>query len=237
VKILALITARGGSKRLPGKNIKPLGGLPLIAWSIRAARDSGCCADVLVSTDDHQIAKVARDYGASVPWLRPAELATDVTGSVEVALHALKMWQEQHGPADALLLLQPTSPFRAADAIGGAIRLFEEGGGSHPVVSVSPARSHPAWCFRIGDHAIEPFLGWDEVNRRSQDMEPAWTLNGSLYLISARQLRDERRFLTPTTWAFQMERPEDSIDIDTMADWEEAERVLTARRIMELPRP
>ena len=113
MKILALIPARGSSKRLPGKNTKLLGGLPLIVWTIRAAKESGCCTQVMVSTDDPEIAAVARDFGAEVPWLRPPELATDTASSVDVALHAIANCGAGSHTIDGLLLLQPTSPFRS----------------------------------------------------------------------------------------------------------------------------
>lgn len=100
MNILALIPARGGSKRLPGKNIKLLGGLPLIAWTIRAAWKSTCCTDVLVSTDDESIAGVAREYGASVPWLRPSCLSTDTASSVDVAIHAVDAYESINGEVD-----------------------------------------------------------------------------------------------------------------------------------------
>lgn len=223
MKILALIPARGGSKRLPGKNIKPLGGQPLIAWTIRAAFDSGVCSAVRVSTDDEAIATVARAYGADVPSLRPAELATDTAGSVDVALHALETYEAEHGQVDGLLLLQPTSPFRTAQTIRRGVALFAETGGRQAVVSVSPAASHPAWCFRTTPGSMSPFLGWDAIGRRSQDLEPAWALNGAFYLISPERLRVRRSFLSPDTRPFVMDEAREAIDIDTPSDWVVAE--------------
>ena len=112
MKVLALIPARGGSKRVPGKNVRDLAGKPLIIWTLDAVRGVEGIVDVLVSTDDPGIAAVASSAGARVPWLRPAHLATDIAGSVDVALHALDWFEMQHGTVDALLLLQPTSPLR-----------------------------------------------------------------------------------------------------------------------------
>ena len=229
MKILALIPARGGSKRLPGKNIRLLGGRPLIGWTIGAARDSGVCSAIIVSTDDEGIAQVARAQGADVPGLRPAELASDTAGSVEVALHALEQHEKEHGPVDGLLLLQPTSPFRTADTIRAAVQKFIESAGQHPVVSVSPAASHPAWCFRTTEHGMEPFLGWKSLNKRSQDLEPAFVLNGAIYLIAPDRLRKESSFLTADTQPLIMKDPGEQIDIDTLADWEIAESTLARR--------
>lgn len=231
MKILALIPARGGSKRVPGKNIKPLGGLPLIAWTIRAACDSGSCGEPLVSTDDPEIAEVARLHGAQVPWLRSAELSSDIAGSVEVALDALDRHEAEAGAIDGLLLLQPTSPFRSAATIQSAIMLFQKHSGARPVVSVSKASAHPAWCFRVSDNDMTPFLGGDIRPQRSQDLEPAWMLNGGVYLIAPKRLRQERRFLTPDTLALRVEDESESIDIDTPADWLMAEALLRLRSL------
>lgn len=227
MKILALIPARGGSKRLPGKNIRLLGGRPLIGWTIAAAQDSGVCSYIIVSTDDEGIAQVARTQGADVPGLRPAELASDTTGSVEVALHALEHHEQEHGPIDGLLLLQPTSPFRTADTIRTAVQKFIGTAGEHPVVSVSPAASHPAWCFRTTEHGMEPFLGWEALSKRSQDLEPALVLNGAIYLIAPDRLRKESSFLTKDTQPLIMKNDLEEIDIDTLADWEKAEAALS----------
>lgn len=227
MKILALIPARGGSKRLPGKNIRSLGGRPLIGWTIAAARDSGVCSYIIVSTDDEGIAQVARTQGADVPGLRPAELASDTAGSVEVALHALELHEQEHGPIDGLLLLQPTSPFRTADTIRTAVQKFIVTAGEHPVVSVSPAASHPAWCFRTTEYGMEPFLGWEALNKRSQDLEPALVLNGAIYLIAPDRLRKESSFLTKDTLPLIMKNDLEEIDIDTLADWEKAEAALS----------
>jgi len=225
MKLLALIPARGGSKRVPGKNIKPLGGLPLIAWTIRAARESGVFADVLVSTDDPAIADVARQHGASVPWLRPAELATDTAGSTEVISHAVTCYEAQHGPVDAVMLLQPTSPFRRAESIRQAAALFAESAPEQhrSVVSVSPVAQHPAWCFRLGEAGMEPFLGWDALRLRSQDLAPAFALNGAIYLAPAALARAGQSFLQPGMKPFVMDDAEECLDIDTPEDWHAAE--------------
>src|SRR5438093_3043672 len=112
MRILALITARRGSKRLPAKNVRLLRGVPLITWSIDVVRNIPEICDILVSTDDAATAEIARRAGAAVPWLRPAALATDTASSVDVCLHSLDWYEQAHGAVDGLLLLQPTSPFR-----------------------------------------------------------------------------------------------------------------------------
>ena len=226
MRILALIPARGGSKRVPGKNIKKLGGLPLIAWSIQAALESGVCEEVLVSTDDPAIAEISREHGAKVPSLRPAELATDAAGSVDVALHAVDSYEATHGAVDGLLLLQPTSPFRTAETICRAAELFAKSCGDHPVIGVGVASCHPVWCFRCTAKGMEPFLGWDAIAVRSQDLEPAYMLNGAIYLIAPQRLRAERTFLTPDAQPLLMDDFRQSLDIDTPDDWVLAESLL-----------
>lgn len=221
MKILAIVPARGGSKRLPGKNIKMLGGRPLIGWTIEAALQSGVACAVLVSTDDAQIGAVAEAFGASVPGLRPAHLATDTATSVDVVLHALDGYESVNGPVDGVLLLQPTSPFRTAESIRRAVALFHADV-SRPLVSVCAASTHPAWCFRLEGDSMEPFLGWEHLSKRSQDLEPACTLSGSIYLIAPDVLREHRRFVLPGTVPMLVSESIESLDIDTPEDWNTA---------------
>ena len=225
MKILALIPARGGSKRLPGKNIKPLGGLPLIAWTIRCAQQSGVCTAIQVSTDDPLIAEIAAQYGAEAPGLRPPSLATDTATSVDVAIHALDRYEHQHGDVDGLMLLQPTSPFRRIETVRESVRLFQTLSASRPIVSFGPASTHPAWCFRTTPEGMEPFLGWEGLDKRSQDLDPAWILNGTLYLIAPDRLRSGRTFITSDLAPLLLEDYRENIDIDTNSDWLLAEKL------------
>lgn len=225
MRILALIPARGGSKRLPGKNVRPLGGKPLIVWSIEVAKGIPEICDILVSTDDAAIAEVARRAGALVPWLRPAELATDAAASVDVCLHALDWYESEHGAIDGLLLLQPTSPFRSRSTVLKGIELFR----SHerrPVLGVSPAASHPAWCFSIRDATLHPFVDDGGLQLRSQDLPPAFVVNGALYLIGPDELRRRRSLFGDAMVPVVAESREESIDIDTELDWQLAESLL-----------
>ena len=228
MKIVALIPARGGSKRLPRKNTKLLGGLPLIAWTIRTAIQSGCCADIVVSTDDPGIESVSREFGATVPWLRPVQLSSDTARSVDVAIHFLDWYEAEKGTVDGLLFLQPTSPFRTAETISKAVKMYSDDAGRVPYVSVSPAASHPAWCFRITDTGMSPYMGWETLGKRSQDLETAWVLNGSIYLISPDRLRSEKTFLTTDAKPIIVAEMTEAIDIDDSYDWAMAESVLLA---------
>jgi CMP-N,N'-diacetyllegionaminic acid synthase len=225
MRILALIIARGGSKRLPGKNIRKLGARPLIVWSLDAAKGIPEICDILVSTDDTTIADVARGAGGLVPWLRPAELATDSASSLDASIHALDWYETVNGPVDGVLLLQPTSPFRRRKSILRGIELFRANN-LRPVVGVSRADSHPLWCFKIVNDVLRPYIDGAGLRQRSQDLPPAYVVNGSFYLIAPRVLRQERSFFSEDMAPLVTTDAAESIDIDSESDWEFAEYVL-----------
>ena len=218
MRILALVTARGGSKRLPGKNIRMLGGKPLIVWTIDVAKDIPEICEILVSTDDSAIAAVCTEAGANVPWLRPAELATDTASSVDVALHALDWYESENGVVDGLLLLQPTSPFRSKEALRQGIELFCKNN-QQPVLGVSPTHNHPMWMLKIEGGHLVPFMQEHGLEARSQDLSPAYIVNGSFYLISPAELRARRSFVGEKTIPLLIESPRETLDIDTEWDW------------------
>jgi len=225
MKILALITARGGSKRIPGKNIRLLGGKPLIEWSIDVVKGIPEICDVLVTTDDPKIADIARDVGALVPWLRPAELATDTATSVDVSLHALEWYESENGKVDGLLLLQPTSPFRKRTTIQQGIAYFIDHQ-QRPVLGVSPAKSHPMWCYSLDGDIMRPFVENKGEHQRSQDLPLAYVINGAFYLIAPKDLRKSRSFYSGNMMPLVIEDPGESLDIDTEWDWMMAETVM-----------
>ena len=222
MRILALITARGGSKRLPGKNIRVLGGKPLIVWSIDVAKDIAEICDILVSTDDPAIAAVCTEAGARVPWLRPPDLATDTASSVDVALHALDWYEAKKGVVDGILLIQPTSPFRTQKTVRRGIELFSKHG-RLPVLGVSPSQAHPMWTLRVCGEYLVPFILEQGLETRSQDLPPAFVINGSFYLISPAELRACHSFVGIKTVPLLMESPQEALDIDTEWDWKIAE--------------
>jgi N-acylneuraminate cytidylyltransferase len=224
VRILALVPARGGSKRIAGKNIRVLGGRPLIVWSIDVAKGIPEVCDILVSTDDSATAEIARCAGAMVPWLRPAELASDAASVVDVCLHGLDWYEAEHGTVDGLLLLQPTCPFRRRSTVLRGIALFR-GHQRRPVLGVSPAVSHPMWCFRIDGEVIRPFVEGG-LQLRSQDLPSAYALNGAFYLVEPSDLRKRRAFYRADMLPLLIDEPEESIDIDTEWDWKIATTVL-----------
>jgi len=227
VRILALITARGGSKRLPGKNVRLLGGKPLIVWSIDIAKDIPEICDIIVSTDDSTIAEVSINAGASVPWLRPDELATDSSSSVDVALHTLDWYEGEKGPVDALLLLQPTSPFRRRNSILRGIKLYMDK--LKPVIGMSPAQSHPMWCYQLDGEVMRPFIEYDPINTPTQPN--AYVINGSFYLIAPEVLRKKRSFKSNDMVPLIIEELEERIDIDTEWDWKLAETFLNSQEL------
>lgn len=231
MKILAVVPARGGSKRVPGKNYRLLGGKPLINWSIDVAKNIPEICDVLVSTDDEIIAEISQQAGALVPWLRPTKLATDNASSVDVVLHALDWYEEQNGVIDGVLLLQPTSPFRTLGTTRKAIQLYKEN--KHlPVLGVSPTDAHPMWALKVENNKIMPFMCGDGFKMRSQDLPEAYIVNGAIYLISPEQLRSEHAFITKNTIPLVVECAKESLDIDTEWDWNIATFIVSQLKVL-----
>jgi CMP-N-acetylneuraminic acid synthetase len=184
MKILGLIPARGGSKGVPGKNIKLLAGKPLIAYSIDAAKHSRL-AKVILSTDDEAIKEVALQYGAEVPFTRPAELATDSAKSLDVAKHALMAMEQLDGVQyDAVMLLQPTAPFRSTADIDKAIELLAQHPDADSVISVVDVEGHhPARMKYIENgRLIDPPFCEAYENQNRQELQPMYIRNGAIYL-------------------------------------------------------
>jgi CMP-N,N'-diacetyllegionaminic acid synthase len=231
MRILALITARGGSKRLLGKNIRLLGGKPLIVWSIAVAKNIPEICDILVSTDDPAIATICREAGAYVPWLRPAELATDTASTVDVALHALDWYVAENGVVDGILLLQPTSPFRTKATVQRGIELFDNYA-HQPVLGVSPTHAHPMWTLKMAGDYLVPYMKEHGLGTRSQDLPPAYVVNGSFYLITPADIRACHSFLGSKTIPLLIESPEEALDIDTEWDFKLAELYINNHSIL-----
>lgn len=224
-RVLALVPARGGSKGLPGKNIIDLGGKPLIAWTIEAARASRYVDEVVVSTDSEEIAAVARWHGAEVPFMRPAALAGDQASSFDTLLHAID-WYENNGPAiDLLLWLQPTSPLRTSEHIDGALRFYADRQAA-AVVSVCETDHHPWWSNTLAeDGSMRDFLRPEALNTNRQDLPPFYRLNGAIYLGEPQFLKRNGSFYGERTFAYIMPRRH-SVDIDDAMDLRLAETLL-----------
>jgi CMP-N,N'-diacetyllegionaminic acid synthase len=222
--VLAIITARGGSKGLPRKNLLPLGGEPLIAWTVRAALNARCIARVIVSTDDNEIAAAAQAAGAEIPFCRPAELASDTASSLDVMLHAL----DAMGGGERAVLLQPTSPFRTSNDLDIGCARWLDATGAGSCVSVCQADMSPWLMYTHGpDRQLERLLPEPPGGLRRQDLPKALVLNGAFYFVDVARLRAERQFVFDDSLGHEM--PVDrSLDIDTMVDFEEAKRRLAA---------
>lgn len=214
---LALIPARGGSKGIPRKNIRPFSGKPLLQWSIDAARASGCVDQVVVSTEDPEIAEIARAGGADVPFLRPKQLAGDTTAGIDPVLHALQQLPE----VSDVLMLQPTSPLRTSEDIKAIIALRREAG-RESAVSLSPSSKHPAWMYSLNEKRQLDKLLPDASASCRQDLAQVYVLNGALYLATRGFLLREKAFLSSETIGYVMPL-ERSVDIDTPLDWQWAE--------------
>ncbi|ASQ46442.1 acylneuraminate cytidylyltransferase family protein [Legionella clemsonensis] len=227
MKILAIIPARSGSKRLPGKNIKSLAGMPLIAYSIIAAQKANVCSEILVSTDCHDIAEVALHYGASVPWLRSANLAHDLSDVIHTVIDTIKRCQSGKKDFDSVLLLQPTSPFRSSSFIKEAVKLHKQTGES--VVSVSTPTIKPAW-FRTVDEEGN-LISSRIMSEYENDLASAkfYQLNGSIYLATVKQILKHNSFYSQPTKALLIENPHEAIDIDTSLDWILAEKLMESK--------
>ena len=222
MRILGIIPARGGSKGVHRKNIKPIGEKPLIAWTIEAAKPSRPTRTI-VSTDDEEIARVAREYGGDVPFLRPAELATDLANAVPVMQHALRTVEEQEGEEyDAIMMLQPTTPFRRTEDIDEAIRILEETGSDSVISVVDVEGHHPARMKWVEEgKIIDPPFCEDYENQPRQELRKIFIKNGAIYLTRRATIlknsfkgNDCRALIMP---------PEISANIDSVHDFRYAE--------------
>ncbi|GLR63044.1 pseudaminic acid cytidylyltransferase [Marinospirillum insulare] len=222
---IAIIPARGGSKRLPGKNTKDLAGKPMIAWTIEAALKSKVFDYVFVSTDDKGIAKIAKEYGAKVPFLRPDELASDEATTNDVVTHLVKWFEQEHSQqASTIAILQPTSPLRNAQHIKEAMQLMEEKS-AKAVVSVCEVEYPIQFCNTLGtDGSMDGFIKPKNL-KRTQDLEPYYRLNGAMYLFQRSYLNKLSKLYSSGTYAYLMSANQ-SADVDTLEDFQITEYIL-----------
>lgn len=228
MKILVVIPARSGSKRLPGKNSRLLGGKPLINWTIELANNLSSECDVIVSTDDPSIASLALKAGAKVPWLRPSELSSDEAKSIDVALHALDWYESNVGPVDGLLLLQPTSPFRSLENTEQAIKLFKLFEG-RSVIGVTLAKNSRAVFPKLieSNEFLKLSIKDDSIqNQGSFQENTIYVPNGLIYLVSPSTLRSGKSFFYGEIVPLHPISSIEQLDIDTSKDWELAETLL-----------
>lgn len=224
---LFVIPARGGSKGVPGKNIKPLGGKPLIYYSLDYARAFTSDENICVTTDSEAIANCVQAVDYNVPFMRPGSLATDTAGSYEVLQHALSFYQQQGKQYDALVLLQPTSPFREKFHLQEAMELFSQS--TDMVVSVNTSALNPYYnLFEENGSGFLRVSKGDGAYTRRQDVPEVYAYNGSIYIINTRSLMEKRSFSSFDKVIKYVMAEQYSTDLDTMADWAYAEYLLSA---------
>lgn len=234
-RVLGLVPARRGSKGLPLKNIRPLQGKPLLAWPIEAARASRYVDRVVVSTDDAEFAALAQAAGADAPFLRPAELASDTAPSIAFILHALDALEAAGDIYDYLVLLEPTSPLTGAEDIDAALEaLVATRAAADAIVGVTALVStHPAFTVRLDARGLmQPYavISFGEFPRR-QDIEPLYSLDGSLYISSVEAIRRERGFCHERTLPYVMPRWK-SFEVDDLVDFICIEAILAQRDLI-----
>lgn len=223
--ITALIPARGGSKRLPRKNVKVLNGKPLIAWTIEAANKSKYIDSTIVSTDDLEIKQVAENFGAEVPFIRPDCLSNDTASSFDVIKHAIEFLKIDN-PKHLIVLLQPTSPLRTTEEIDHALEFFFEKK-AQGVVSISECEHSPLWTNSLPEtRSMEKFIRSEVKGKRSQDLPVYYRLNGSIYIYNAHNLIENNHiFFNEYVYGYET-LAENSVDIDTELDFIIAESIL-----------
>jgi N-acylneuraminate cytidylyltransferase len=230
--ILAIIPARGGSKGIPRKNIRNFAGYPLIAWSIAAGLQAHVVNRVIVSTDDEEIAAVAREYGAETPFMRPRELAQDRTTDLPVFEHALKWLEDIEGyKPDMVIQLRPTSPIRPKDCVDGAVKILIENGDADCVRGVVPAGQNPfkMWRFNGYDKPMKPLLEVEGIaepyNAPRQILPAAYWQTGHIDVIRTSTITRKHSLTGTTIYPFVID-PHYTVDIDTPADWAKYESLV-----------
>ena len=238
MKNIAIITARSGSKGLPHKNIKMLNGRPLMTWSIKAALDSGMFDTVMVSTDSEEYAKIAREYGAEVPFLRSEATSQDNSSSWDTVAEVLNKYRELGREFDTLMLLQPTSPLRSGEDIKKAYKYFEEKN-AKAVIGACETEQNPLLASAFGPSGsfgsdrislVEMFrdqfkLGDNHSYFRRQALPDFYRANGAMYLVDVKRFEEDHYFYDENCYAYVMEQ-QNSIDIDTELDFVIAEAVM-----------
>ncbi|MFZ7791700.1 cytidylyltransferase domain-containing protein [Acinetobacter lwoffii] len=223
--VTALIPARGGSKRLPRKNVKLLNSKPLIAWSVEVAKASKYIDRVIVSTEDEEIKQISEQYGAEVPFIRPEHLSNDTASSFDVIKHAI----EQLGIEDQnhlIVLLQPTSPLRTTFDIDKALEFFKTND-ADGVVSISECEHSPLWANSLPENfSMKNFIRPELVGKRSQDLPKYYRLNGSIYIYQTQKLLSANKiFYNAKVFGFEMSH-QSSVDIDSKLDFLIAEAII-----------
>lgn len=225
-KILAIITARGGSKGLPGKNIRPLLGKPILGWTVEAAKAARHVDRVVVSSDSEEILAVARRFGADTPFVRPTALAGDLAQQEDAVLHAMDEVEESDGRYDHVLLLAPTNPLRDANEIDAVAEAFAEHPLAKAMMTVIPCEHSPLQANVLpADGSLKDFIPADIRWKNRQELPPYYRVSGSVCLSGWDHFREHRSFMTPLTYAY-VTSPRLGLDIDSLRDFLLAEAYL-----------
>lgn len=231
-RVLAIVPARGGSKGLPGKNIRPLAGKPLIGWTLESAKKSKYLDEIFVSTDSQEIADVAESFGVNVPELRPTELASDTATSASVVLYTIDFFRKQGNDFDYILLLEPTSPMRKEDDIDNAIALACEHPQKAGVVSLGEVHmEHPSIVKKISqDSIIEPYVEAQKVTRRQQ-LDKAYFPYGVVYLVRTDYFEKTQIFYGKDSLPYLIERWQ-CYEVDDIYDFTAIEAILKYQKTL-----
>ena len=227
MRILGLIPARGGSKGVPRKNIKLLGKKPLIEYTLDDAKKSKLLTQIVVSTDDEEIAIVAEIAGCKPPFIRPSQLAQDTSTTLEVVQHTIAFFESQNIFFDAICLLQPTTPFRESDCIDIAIKKFINSK-ADSLISVLdiPEEYNPHWAFQENENGfLNIATGEDEIISRRQELPQAYHRDGSIYITKISVIKSGSLYGKSITYI--KSNPQFYVNIDTIKDWETAEEIAT----------
>lgn len=227
--VLAVIPARSGSKGLPKKNLLSLNNKELIGWPIEAAVNSGICDRIICSTDSSQIAKIAEEFGAEVPFLRPEDLALDETSTADVVLHAIEFFENNSELFDCLLLLEPTSPLTTSEDIKMAFEVFERSiTFADSLVSVAEnVPGHPDFSFHMQSNTgiISSINATSWVHKRRQDIEKCYYIEGTLYISTIESFKAKKTFIHEKTVGFQVPKWK-SFEVDDELDFKIIEMIM-----------
>jgi CMP-N,N'-diacetyllegionaminic acid synthase len=230
MQLLGIIPARGGSKGIPGKNIKLLADKPLLAYTIETAHQAGICSRLILTTDSEAIANVGREWDVEVPFIRPPELARDDTAMLPVMQHAVTEMRKRGFSPDAIVILQPTAPFRHAQDLKASFDLLQSDRSIDSVVSVEPVPEHysPYFVMKIEENRLLPFLeGGLKITRR-QDAPKAYSRSGDFYFTRIVTLMEGNSIYGQNCRPYIVTHS-NRVNLDTLEDWKEAERVMTGR--------
>lgn len=232
MKVLGIIPARGGSKGVPRKNIKLLGGKPLLAYTAESALSAKFLSKVILTTEDSEIAEVGRSLGLDVPFLRPQELSLDTSPTLPVVFHAIDYLENNGESFDAICLLQPTNPLRRTEDIDNCIELLDKSG-ADSVISILPVphEYNPKWVYWQDENGeMVLTTGESEPIPRRQDLPPAFHREGSVYVTRIEALRSYGNLYGKKVQGYEI-NPSNSVNIDTLDDWIIAENLITKRAI------